>query len=105
MESASSVFLYRAMSQAEHDDLIQSGTFREEPQSRSLSGKWFAESPEHAEQWGNRFYQNSNFRIVEVMFPSSIADAFFRVPMLDGIGSARYAEIDQLIEFEMRTVR
>jgi hypothetical protein len=83
------VLLYRAVGQAEFDELMETGTFQQGP--NSLEGKWFAESPEAATDWGERLNGPGNYRIIEVEVPASVADTFFRNPMLDSIGPARYA--------------
>lgn len=73
--------------------------------SGSLAGKWFAESQAHATQWGQWFFRGGNFRIVAAEFPKAVADAFMRIGKLDGIGPARYAEIEQLGQFLIRVVK
>jgi hypothetical protein len=56
--------LYRSVSKAEFQDLLQSGNFRKGP--NSLDGKWFAESAEHAAQWGEILEGPGNYRVIEV---------------------------------------
>src|SRR5262245_53135076 len=88
--------LYRAVSYPELVDIVQTCGFHRAPPSNQ--GKWFAESPADAARWGRRFYQMGGppFHLVEVEMPVDVADQMFRLPNLDGIGPARYADIDQL---------
>ena len=86
------VTLYRAVSQAELDDIARSGGFR--PSLHSMQGKWFAESADDAAAWGRAFYRYGGgaFYIVQASVPRAVADRMFRHPRLDGIGPARYAD-------------
>lgn len=88
--------LYRAVSVQELADLKQSGELR--PVPTSIEGKWFAENPADAREWGLRFYQEEDavFQIVEVEILASVADLLFRLPQLDNIGPARFANLEQL---------
>jgi hypothetical protein len=62
-----------------------------------MQGKWFAESAQHAAEWGKRFYQASVvFHVVQTDVPQDVADQMFFLPALDQIGPARYAEGDVL---------
>ena len=86
------VDLYRHVSPGELADIGKNG-FR--PGPNSLGGKWFAESGEHASQWG-RVLNNGEGSIVKVRVPGSFADQLMRLEKLDGIGPARYVEPHQL---------
>jgi hypothetical protein len=86
--------LYRAVGNAEFDQIMETGTFQAGP--NSLGGKWFAESAEHAEQWGDILEGKGAFKIVDARIPTVQANQFMRIEGLDGIGPARYAELDQL---------
>jgi hypothetical protein len=86
--------LYRAVSHAEFEQIMKDGVFK--TSSNSLGGKWFAESAEHAAQWGQKLEGTSGFRIVDVRIPTVQADKLMRIGSLDGIGPARYAELNQL---------
>ncbi|TAN35303.1 MAG: hypothetical protein EPN23_11340 [Verrucomicrobia bacterium] len=83
--------LYRAVSPAEYEQLMKSGTFQAGP--NSLGGKFFAESAEHAAEWGTKMDGAGNFKVIEAQFPKSTADSFMRWDRLDGIGPARYGEL------------
>jgi hypothetical protein len=86
--------LYRAVSHAEFGELMKTGKFAAGP--NSLGGKFFAESAEHAAQWGERLQGAGNYRIITVDVPTSAAGQFMRWVKLDAIGPARYAELEQL---------
>jgi hypothetical protein len=92
--------LYCAVSPDELADLQTFGEFR--PGQNSLLGKWFAETTEAAQRWGELLYQGQVFHVVEVDVPSDIADVMFCLTMLDQIGPARYAEGDALTELNQR---
>ena len=85
--------LYRAMSNAEFQQLMTTGQFHAGP--NSLGGKWMAETLPHALRWG-RVLEGATFRVVEIQVRSSAAGSFLRTPRLDGIGPARYAELHQI---------
>lgn len=82
---------------------MKTGTFQAGP--NSLGGKFFAESAEHAAQWGQRLEGTSGFRIVDAKIPTVQADKFMRWGRLDGIGPARYAELNQLKGAAIGTVK
>jgi len=86
--------LFRAVSPFELTDIMTTGEFR--PGSPSFQGKWFAESPTDAAEWGRRLYGAQPFHLVVVDVPRAVADSLFVLPNLDGIGPARFAEIDDL---------
>ena len=86
--------LYRAISHAEYESLQSEGLFQEGP--NSMSGKWFAESLEHAHAWGKHMTFDPSYVVVELLLEDDVARDLFRIEFLDGIGPARYAEIDQL---------
>ena len=60
------------------------------------TGKFFAETPQDAVQWGNLMNGSGNFQVLEAEFPNSAADQFMRWERLDGIGPARFGTYDQL---------
>ena len=83
--------LFRAVGPAEFEQLMATKTFQAGP--NSLGGKFFAESAEHATQWGTKMEGAGNFRVIEAQFPKGSADSFMRWDRLDGIGPARYGEL------------
>ncbi|WP_141103899.1 hypothetical protein [Rhizobium sp. R634] len=86
--------LYRAVSKEELSGIQATGKFS--AGKNSLEGKWFAESANDAVKWGDTMNGPGNSTIVRAELPTAQADKFFRVERLDGIGPARYADIDQL---------
>ncbi|HYV49507.1 MAG TPA: hypothetical protein VFA20_31830 [Myxococcaceae bacterium] len=86
--------LYRAVSEAELNQILETGRFQ--PGPNSLGGKWFAESAEDAAKWGTLLSGPGKFRVIEVELPKPVADKLIRRPRLDSIGPARYGEPDQL---------
>lgn len=95
--------LYRAVSKAELDDVAANG-FR--ASERSMSGKFFAETPEHAAEWGRRLIYGKEgipFHVVETRVPTSFADRLMRWDKLDGIGPARY--VDDFLLDELNRLR
>ena len=101
--SMETVTLYRAISEAEWQQLMHTGKF--EAVLSSLEGKFFAESAEDAAQWGERLEGAGNYRIVEVEFSNSAAEKLLRWEKLDGIGPARYGELQQLYDAVVRPLR
>lgn len=95
--------LYRAVSEAEFAQLQQTGKFQAGP--NSLGGKWFVESAEDAAKWGDILNGKGASRIVETTLPKSTADQLMRLERLDGIGPARYGELDQLTGATIREVK
>ena len=69
------VDLYRHVSPGELADIGQHG-FR--PGPNSLGGKWFAESGEHASEWG-RVLNNGEGSVLKVRVPGSFADQLMRL--------------------------
>lgn len=86
--------LYRAVSTQELADVVSTGVLRPAPPSNQ--GKWFAESAQDAETWGRRLHLPAPFHVLEVEVPDVAADQWYRIPFLDRIGPARYAEIGEL---------
>lgn len=86
--------LFRAVSPGEATDALANG-FRPGPNSYSM-GKFFAETPEHAAQWGKALEGEGNFQILKAEFPKSTADQFMRWERLDSIGPARFATFEQM---------
>jgi len=63
------------------------GSFEAGP--NSLDGKWFAETSDHALQWGDAMNVKGNSTVLEVQLPRSQADQLMRMDRLDGIGPTR----------------
>lgn len=91
-----STTLYRAVDPNELADVRATGQFR--AGGPSMSGKFFAENPEDAAQWGQTL-NGGQGAVVGTRVPSSFADQLMRWEKLDGIGPARYVDESQLSEF------
>jgi RHS repeat-associated protein len=79
-------WLYRAVGKVEFGDLEKVGQFR--PGGNSVEGKYFAETPGHARQWGDIFFGKGNYRVVGAEVGDDVPAT--RWHKLDGIGPARF---------------
>lgn len=86
------VKLFRAVSEAEFDDVLQTGRFS--AIRSSIEGKFFAESSEDARAWGEAFESSGRFRILEVEVAAADLQTMRFWPRLDGIGPAWMASIE-----------
>jgi hypothetical protein len=91
--------LYRAVSIAEYVQLMETGRFT--LVGSSAEGKYFAESVEHAAEWGERLLGQGKYRIIEVILAEELANQFYRFEYLDGVGPARFAGIQQLEDVDL----
>lgn len=66
-------YLYRAVSQAELDDIAKNGL---RGNGESMNSKWFATNAENASKWGQKFnsndWDNQSFSIVRVKVPNEV---------------------------------
>jgi hypothetical protein len=85
--------VYRAVCEAEYQELLQTGRFLEGP--GSLEGKWFADTIEGVLAHGRAFYPDGDYRVIEADVPDN-APGLFQQPNLDGRGPARYLHVDDL---------
>jgi len=95
--------VFRAVSDAELANLFASQVFQSCP--NSAEGKYFAETLEHATEWGRRLYGEVKFWIIAVELPQAKADKLIRWERLDGIGPARFAEIHELTNAVITVVK
>lgn len=93
--------VYRAVSEAEYQDILKSGQLRQGP--NSLEGKWFADSLEGARLHGDDLFPNGDFRLIEVDIPDS-ASSLYKHPDLDGFGPARYLDNSDLPNLSPRPI-
>jgi len=97
------VTLFRAVDEAEFQQILgPNGTNAFEAAPNSLGGKWLAESAEDAARWGEVMNGSDGFRLLEVELPAQQADNLMRYERLDGIGPARYGELDELTDATIR---
>ena len=90
--------LFRSVSRSEFFDMKNSGW---RPNGGSMEGKWFAENFDDAVTWGRTMGHGTDtkFYVVKVEVPDDIAEAAFKHTNLDGIGNARYIEVDDLNKY------
>ena len=93
--------VYRAVSEAEYQDILRTGRFN--PHPNALEGRWFADSLEGAQAHGKGLYPDGNFRIIEADVPNN-APSLFQLPNLDGRGPARFLHLDDLQNVTPRPV-
>ena len=90
----------------EFDQLVTTGCFQST--AASLSGKWFAESLQHAVRWGELFEKWDGIphdKFVEIEVSSELADQFLPTGFRDNTGRARYATLAQLSGVKPKEVR
>jgi RHS repeat-associated protein len=102
-EIEETTILYRAVSKGEYDDLVANKVFRP-GQNSYVTGRFFAETPEAAAEWGTKLEGPGKFRVIKAEFPKSVADKFMRWDRLDGIGPARFATFDQIQHFTLHFI-
>src|SRR5262245_40662393 len=90
------MFLYRAVCQAELDELRHTNRFLPEPPS--FQGKWFLTTIEETAEMGRRLFRigNPTFHIVEAEVSDADLALFFRDPFRDRVGVGYYADIELL---------
>ncbi len=89
------MMLYRGMNLSEYNQLVETGKWA--AGQGTMEGKWFAESYKNAVTWGNKMgHGGSTFQVVQINVPDDIAGKMHVDPHLDGIGPARYAQVEQL---------
>lgn len=82
------------MSQAEYDSVYQNQGFV--PYDQAMEEKWFATTQSDAMKWGNIFYPDGDYKILEVeVYNNALADMFYS-PHLDNIGPAYCFSLDVL---------
>jgi hypothetical protein len=98
---------YRAVSEAEYQQILQTGTFEVSPGRPGFSpmeGKWFADSLEGAIAHGNALHGPGNFRLIEADIPSN-PPSLYQLPNLDGRGPSTYVDLPDLNGVTPRPVR
>jgi len=95
--------LYRAVTAGEAESIRATGRFSVGPSS--LGGKWFAETLQHARTWGDKMNGPGASTIFKVKVPRSTADQMMRMERLDGIGPARYGEMNQLGQAVIKEIK
>ena len=97
--------VYRAVSEAEYQDIVRTGQLRQGP--NSLEGKWFADSLAGAIAFATGdgrtppLFPGGAYGIIEVDVPNDAPSLATR-PNLDGHGPARYLHNDDLPPLQPR---
>ena len=86
--------LYRVMSQ-ELDAIIANG-YKFSINDFAMEQKWFATTQANAAQWGNLFYKNDAYRMIEIKLPTNLLNQMYYSSKLDGIGPAYCGEVEFL---------
>jgi hypothetical protein len=85
---------YRNVDAREFDSIAETGKFSTGP--GQMEGKWFATTGEDAEQWGQLLNAGDGVTVM-TRVPASVAEQlYYNAGKLDGVGSAYYADGDQL---------
>jgi hypothetical protein len=82
------------VSSDELTDIRSFNGFRSSPKGESMEGKYFAGNAQDASTWGRNFFYKSDgkpFHIIQFDIPEAEV-VLFKIPSLDGIGSAWYAD-------------
>ncbi len=85
---------YRAVSNAELDDIAEYKGFRPDPKGRSMEDKWFSETREGAEKFSNMYPELEN--IVEAEVPKSVYNKAYHHPNIDNTGPGFAIQPEQL---------
>lgn len=80
------ISLYRAVSKAELDDIMDKHIFRPKPGSGSMDAKWFWEQASSAKGFSRIFPSLNNY--VKITIPKNIIELGYRVHNLDNLGPA-----------------
>ena len=92
--------IYRAVTPSEAQDLRKTGMFRSPNTSGAPDGKYFAETPAHADQWGKTMYGKGNYSVVAAKVSGDVP--YHKFDNLDTIGPARYYDADSLSSIRYR---
>jgi hypothetical protein len=81
--------VYRAVSEAEYQDILKTGQLRQGP--NSMEGKWFADTIDGVKLHGDALEGAGKYRIIEVDIPDNLPSLHLD-PNLDLRGPARYLD-------------
>ena len=98
-KSGKEVKLFRAMCESEYLSIIQNNNFFIEYEW-AMEKKWFAVSREHAAKWGEMFYPQESYKIIEITVLEEALIFMFYAKMLDNIGSAYAGDIPYLYKVQ-----
>ena len=86
------VHLFRAVCDNEYISILNNNN-KFTPYAFAMEMKWFATCHEHAKMWGELFYPDKAFKVVEITVSEKALCYMFYMRMLDNIGSAYAADI------------
>jgi len=89
--SAEEVKLFRAVCEAEYISILENDN-KFVPYEWAMDKKWFATCHEHAVEWGNWFYPDGVYKIIEITVLKESLKYMFFLKSLDNIGSAYAAD-------------
>ena len=92
VKSGEEIHLFRVMCEAEYFSIIKNNNkfiFYE----WAMEKKWFATCYNHAMKWGEYFYPDKIFKIVEITVLKESLKFMFYIKLLDNIGPAYSADI------------
>lgn len=92
--SDTSVKLYRAVSSGEYSSVYHNKKFVYFDQA--MESKWFATTKEDAIKWGNIFYKDTSYKILEVTVKSEELQKVYYLEKLDNIGPAYCFTIEEI---------
>ena len=86
--------LYRVMSEAEYDSVMTNKKFIS--YERAMEEKWFATTQTDAMSWGEIFYPDQNYKMLEIEVDTSGLDKMYYSSKLDNIGPAYCSSLEVL---------
>jgi hypothetical protein len=92
---------YRAVSEAEYQDILATGRFNQGP--NAVEGKYFADSLEGATAHGESLFGSGKYRLIEADVPEN-APSLMRWENLDRKGPARFYDLNDLKDVIPRPV-
>ena len=78
-KSGKETVLFRSMCEDEYNSIVQNNN-QFIPYDWAMEKKWFAICYEHAQQWGDRFYPDNRYKIVEITVLEESLKYMFYLP-------------------------
>ena len=106
-DNAGNIMLYRVMSEAEYNSLMNEDYIFTSVLG-SMESKWLATTVADAHTWGQRMNFEGNYRIIEITIPEVVVNVmYYGGPNLDSIGPAFNAEVSILNKYlnSIRTIK
>jgi hypothetical protein len=97
------VKLFRAVCEAEYISIIENEN-KFIPYEYAMGKKWFATCRAHAKKWGDWFYPDCTYKIIEITVLEESLKYMFYLKSLDDIGAA-YAADEVLLNKIVRGLR